>query len=264
MHLGLGQCSLENDTRWSTRGQDLETDHGDSHLSPLTSVQVREGRCGQVQMVQAEAGLWEWTLEPYKSPGLQLLWLCLCPPGSLLPPSGVPSCLLRVLPSASFWTSLLLWMFQQTLQGGLKPQTVAYGRMLPNRGVGHGVGVNPAVTGALGAVANRYNTKAMKAGLGRYTGAQLGVGGYRSLGGRSGLKPGYGAQGGYGASLGTGMMGPSLSNGHGLGLGLGQAGKRGYNGGLGTGLGGGLGGGLGTGLGAGYGAVPDGRSSEQE
>ncbi|XP_038140531.1 glycine-rich cell wall structural protein 1-like isoform X2 [Cyprinodon tularosa] len=116
-------------------------------------------------------------------------------------------------------TSLVLWLAKQTLQGGVRPQNVAYGRALPARGVG--IGVKPGVTGALGAVGNRY--------VGRYPGAHLGVGSYRSLGlgGRGGLRPGgYGAHGGYGASLGTGMgLGAGLSNG--LGLGLGQGGKRG-------------------------------------
>ncbi|XP_044037006.1 fibroin heavy chain isoform X2 [Siniperca chuatsi] len=76
----------------------------------------------------------------------------------------------------------------------------------------------------------------MKTGIGRYPGAQLGVGEYRALGlgGRAGLKQGgYGTQGAYGASLGTGMaLGAGLPNG--LGLGLGQGGKRVYGAGLGT------------------------------
>ncbi|XP_054907871.1 fibroin heavy chain [Poeciliopsis prolifica] len=128
-------------------------------------------------------------------------------------------------------TSLVLWLAQQTLQGGVSPQNVAFGRALPVRGVG--IGVKPGVTEALGAVGNRYGTKAMKTGIGRYPAAHLGVGGYRSLGlgGRGGLKPGgYGSPAGYGASLGTGMgLGTGLTN----GLGLGQAGKRVYGAGLG-------------------------------
>ncbi|XP_059203214.1 fibroin heavy chain isoform X2 [Centropristis striata] len=76
----------------------------------------------------------------------------------------------------------------------------------------------------------------MKTGIGRYPGAQLGVGGYRALGlgSKAGLKQGgYGAQGAYGAALGTGMgLGTGLTNG--LGLGLGQGGKRVYGAGLGT------------------------------
>ncbi|XP_022595426.1 fibroin heavy chain-like [Seriola dumerili] len=131
-------------------------------------------------------------------------------------------------------TSLVLWLAQQTLQGGVKPQSVSWGRVLPARGVG--VGVKPGVAGALGALGSRYGSKAMKTGNGRYPGAQLGVGGYRSLGlgGRAGLKQGaYGAQGPYGASLGTGMpLGTGLTNG--MGLGLGQAGKHAYGAGLGT------------------------------
>ncbi|XP_014862145.1 PREDICTED: glycine-rich cell wall structural protein-like isoform X7 [Poecilia mexicana] len=128
-------------------------------------------------------------------------------------------------------TSLVLWLAQQTLQGGVNPQNVAFGRALPVRGVG--IGVKPGVTGALGAVGNQYGTKAMKTGIGRYPAAHLGVGGHRSLGlgGRGGLKPGgYGSPVGYGASLGTGMgLGAGLTN----GLGLGQAGKRVYGAGLG-------------------------------
>ncbi|XP_069380827.1 spidroin-1 isoform X2 [Paralichthys olivaceus] len=131
-------------------------------------------------------------------------------------------------------TSLVLWLVQQTLQGGVKPQSVSWGRVLPARGVG--VGVKPGVAGALGALGNRYGNKAMKTGIGRYPGAQLGLGGYRShgLGGRAGLRQGgYGAQGAYGASLGTGMgLGTGLTNG--MGLGLGQGGKRVYGAGLGT------------------------------
>ncbi|XP_032442684.1 uncharacterized protein LOC116735148 isoform X2 [Xiphophorus hellerii] len=147
------------------------------------------------------------------------LFFCLfLPAGSIM--------LLRAL----LQTSLVLWLAQQTLQGGVSPQNVAFGRALPVRGVG--VGVKPGVTGALGAVGNRYGTKAMKTGLGRYPAAHLGVGGYRSLGlgGRGGLKPGgYGTPAGYGASLGTGMgLNAGLTN----GLGLGQAGKL-YGAGLG-------------------------------
>ncbi|XP_040918940.1 fibroin heavy chain [Toxotes jaculatrix] len=139
-----------------------------------------------------------------------------------------------MLVQALLQTSLVLWLAQQTLQGGVKPQSVSWGRVLPARGVG--IGVKPGATGALGALGSRYGSKAMKTGIGRYPGAQLGVGGYRSLGlgGRAGLKQGgYGTQGAYGASLGTGMgMGTGLTNG--LGLGLGQGGKRVYGAGLGT------------------------------
>ncbi|XP_074512049.1 uncharacterized protein LOC141780633 isoform X5 [Sebastes fasciatus] len=132
-------------------------------------------------------------------------------------------------------TSLVLWLAQLTLQGGVRPQSVSWGRVLPARGVG--IGVKPGAAGALGALGSRYGTKAMKAGIGRYPGAQLGVGSYRSLGlgGRAGLKQGgYGAhQGGYGAALGTGMgLGTGLPNG--LGMGMGHGGKRVYGAGLGT------------------------------
>ncbi|XP_070703481.1 uncharacterized protein [Pempheris klunzingeri] len=121
-----------------------------------------------------------------------------------------------MLVRALLQTSLVLWLAQQTLQGGV------------------GIGVKPG--GALGALGSRYGSKAMKTGMGRYPGAQLGVGGYRALGlgGRAGLKQGgYGNQGAYGASLGTGMgLGAGLPNG--LGLSLGHGGKRVYGAGLGT------------------------------
>ncbi|XP_039681662.1 fibroin heavy chain isoform X2 [Perca fluviatilis] len=127
-----------------------------------------------------------------------------------------------MLVQALLQTTLVLWLAQQTLQGGVRPQSVSWGRVLPAR-----------VAGALGALGSRYGTKAMKTGIGRYPGAQLGVGGYRALGlgGRAGLKQGgYGGQGAYGAALGTGMLGTGLTN----GLGLGQGGKHGYGAGFGT------------------------------
>ncbi|KAM9843931.1 uncharacterized protein ACBR49_013050 [Aulostomus maculatus] len=102
---------------------------------------------------------------------------------------------------------------------------------MPARGVG--IGTNPGVAGALGAVANRYGTKAMKTGIGRYPGAHLGVGGYRSLGlgAGAGLKPGGYGNPGYGANHGAGMpLRTGLTNA--LGLGLGHAGKRVYGGSL--------------------------------
>ncbi|KAA8585446.1 hypothetical protein FQN60_004140 [Etheostoma spectabile] len=120
-----------------------------------------------------------------------------------------------MLVQALLQTSLVLWLAQQTLQGGV------------------GIGVKPGVAGALGALGSRYGTKAMKTGIGRYPGAQLGIGGHRALGlgGRAGLRQGgYGGQGAYGAALGTGMLGTGLTN----GLGLGQGGKHGYGVGLGT------------------------------
>ncbi|XP_047428562.1 glycine-rich cell wall structural protein 1.0 isoform X6 [Mugil cephalus] len=122
-----------------------------------------------------------------------------------------------MLVQALLQTSLVLWLAQQTLQGGVKPQGVSWGRVLPARGVG--IGVKPGVGGALGALGSRYGSKAMKSGPGQYPGAQHGVGGYGALGlgGRAGLKQGgYGNQGPYGASLGTA---------NGLGLGYGQGGK---------------------------------------
>ncbi|XP_067332975.1 keratin, type I cytoskeletal 9 isoform X2 [Channa argus] len=143
-----------------------------------------------------------------------------------------------MLVRALLQTSLVLWLAQQTLQGGVgvKPQSVSWGRVLPARGVGPIIGVKPGVAGALGALGSRYGSKAMKTGIGRYPAAQLGVGGYRALGlgGRTGLKQGgYATPGAHGASLGTGMaLGTGLTNG--LGLGLGHGGKHVYGAGLGT------------------------------
>ncbi|KAF0033004.1 hypothetical protein F2P81_015294 [Scophthalmus maximus] len=98
-----------------------------------------------------------------------------------------------MLVPALLQTLLVLWLAQQTLQGGV------------------GVGVKPGVAGALGALGNRYGSKAMKTGLGRFTGAHLGTG----------------------AGLGAGMpLGTGLTNG--LGLGLGQGGRRAYGAGLDT------------------------------
>ncbi|XP_028311744.1 fibroin heavy chain isoform X3 [Gouania willdenowi] len=172
-----------------------------------------------------------------------------------------------MLVRAVLQTSLLLWLAQQTLQGavaGVQPQSVSWGQGLPARGLG--VGVKPGDVSALGAVANRFESKAMKAGLGRYGGAQLGLGGYRTLGlgGRAGMRHGgYGVQGVYGAGLGTGMgLGTGLTNG--LGLGLGQGGKRVYGTGLGTVPGYGALGAIGyPGLRPGHSQYPSGQGSKQ-
>ncbi|XP_029363852.1 elastin [Echeneis naucrates] len=144
-----------------------------------------------------------------------------------------------MLVRALIQTSLVLWLAQQTLQGGVKPQSVSWGRVVPARGVG--IGVKPGVGAALGALGSRYPSKAMKTGStfssdGRYPGAQLGNGGYRSLGlgagAGAGLRQGaYGAHGPYGASL---PLGAGPVNGLGLGHGLSPAGKRSYGAGLGT------------------------------
>ncbi|KAM9393851.1 uncharacterized protein KZ484_004994 isoform 2-T2 [Pholidichthys leucotaenia] len=108
-------------------------------------------------------------------------------------------------------TSLVLWLAQQSLQGGVKPQTVNYGRVLPVKA--GGMGVKP--TGAQGIL------NSLTKGTGRYPAAHLGVGSLRALP-RTGLRP-YGPQGGYGPSLGTGY-----------GNILGHTGKRVYGGGYGT------------------------------
>ncbi|XP_053707087.1 spidroin-1 [Synchiropus splendidus] len=123
-------------------------------------------------------------------------------------------------------TSLLLWLTQLTLQGGVKPQSVSWGRVLPARGVG--LGARPAGVGALGVMANRYGSKAMKSGVGQYPAAPLGpAGGVGSLGlgSRGGPQQGYGNQGFYGPGLNNGIgLRSEASN----GLGLGQGVKPGY------------------------------------
>ncbi|XP_060748636.1 fibroin heavy chain isoform X8 [Tachysurus vachellii] len=102
-----------------------------------------------------------------------------------------------MLARALLKTSLLLWLVQNSLQGGVGRPTGGLGRPFPGQVVG--VPQSRVYTGG----------KPGKAGPGRY------LGGYAP---RSGLKQGYGtALGGYGAGLGAG-----------LGLGNGLAG-RGYN-----------------------------------
>ncbi|KAJ7989533.1 hypothetical protein DPEC_G00305530 [Dallia pectoralis] len=100
-------------------------------------------------------------------------------------------------------TSLLLWLAQQTLQGGVKPQNDGNGRMLPR-------------AGSLGMLGPRGGIRAKPAktggtGVGNYPVAQqLRGGGYGvpgRVGGRGGITPG----GVYGAGLGAGM-GPGLGS----------------------------------------------------
>ncbi|XP_037400808.1 glycine-rich cell wall structural protein 1.0 [Pygocentrus nattereri] len=149
-------------------------------------------------------------------------------------------------------TSVLLWLAQCTLQGGVRPQTGSLGRLVPSRGAAlgaAGLGGKPGGTGILGG--RGYGGKPGKAGTGRY----LGAGGYRPLSGRGGAKQGYGgALGGFGASLGTGL---GLGLGNGLGVALGsQAGKlggRGYTNGYGVQPGYGAGGYPSAGRGNGHG-----------
>ncbi|XP_075897548.1 uncharacterized protein LOC142898493 isoform X3 [Nelusetta ayraudi] len=150
-----------------------------------------------------------------------------------------------LLLSALLQTSLLLCWARQTLQGGVRPQSVSWGRVLPARGVGGGVkpGVHVPVAGALGALGSRYGSKALKNGVGRQSGAYLGAGGYRAagLGARA---AGLGSQGAYaGAGLQGAGLGAGLGAGHGAGLGAGHGG--GHGAGLGTGLPNGLNLGLG-------------------
>ncbi|XP_061906220.1 translation initiation factor IF-2 isoform X2 [Entelurus aequoreus] len=126
--------------------------------------------------------------------------------------------------------SLLLCLIEQTLQGGVKPQSVSWGRVVPARGVGIGAKTK-GVHGALGALGSRYANKPLKAGIGHYpVTSPLGVGGYRPLGlGNvpARLPSGYGNHGVYGAGLGTGLP---LGHGHTNGHGLGHGGKRVYGG----------------------------------
>ncbi|KAG1967927.1 hypothetical protein F2P79_003074 [Pimephales promelas] len=125
-----------------------------------------------------------------------------------------------MLVRALLQTSLVLWLVQNTIQGGVRPQAGALGRLASR---GPGIGAKTGVAGILGA-------RGYGAGRPGKTGA------YRPTAIRGGLKQGYGTLGyGGAANLGTGF-------GTGLGAGLGAAGL-----GLGTGYG--LGNGLGAALG---------------
>ncbi|XP_076121783.1 uncharacterized protein LOC143102206 isoform X2 [Alosa pseudoharengus] len=128
-----------------------------------------------------------------------------------------------MLGRALLQTSLVLWLVQHTLQGGVsRPQNGALGRLMP-RGRGG------------------YGGKA-----GGYPTAALGAGGYRNGNGRGMKQGGYGA----GAGLGVGM---GLSNGLGAGLGAGKQAARGYGNGMGAYPGAGAGYGSYPGAGRGYG-----------
>nr|XP_055050001.1 uncharacterized protein LOC129436117 isoform X2 [Misgurnus anguillicaudatus] len=158
-----------------------------------------------------------------------------------------------MLVRAVLQTSLVLWLVQSTIQGGVRPQTGSLGRLAQSR-----------AAGILGARAYGVGRPG-KTAAGRY----LGVGGYRPAGMAGGLKPGYGTLG-YGAPLGAGLganlganfggAGMGYGRGYGQGDGYGAAlgyGGRGYTGnGYGAQLGYGAGGypgiGRGYGLGAGY------------
>ncbi|XP_056120019.1 uncharacterized protein LOC130097244 isoform X6 [Rhinichthys klamathensis goyatoka] len=125
-----------------------------------------------------------------------------------------------MLVRALLQTSLVLWLVQNTIQGGVRPQAGALGRLASR---GPGIGAKTGVAGILGA-------RGYGAGRPGKTGA------YRPTAIRGGLKQGYGTLGyGGAANLGTGF-------GTGLGAGLGAAG-------LGLGAGYGLGNGLGAALG---------------
>ncbi|XP_051904661.1 acanthoscurrin-1 isoform X4 [Hippocampus zosterae] len=153
------------------------------------------------------------------------------------------------MPSSVMWcpsllhASLLLCLARETLQGGVKPQSMSWRRIMPAR-AGVGIGTK-GVNGAHGSVGRRYVNKPLKAGVGHYAvPSPLGVMGYQPLG--QGFVPGrfpaYGNPGLYGGNLGTGLpLGHAPANGHGLGHGA----KRVYgvnpvtgNGGAGNYLGG--------------------------
>ncbi|XP_051994897.1 fibroin heavy chain isoform X3 [Xyrauchen texanus] len=123
-----------------------------------------------------------------------------------------------MLVRALLQTSLVLWLVQNTIQGGVRPQTGALERMAQSRGAG--------ILGARGyGVGKSGNT-----GAGRY----LGGAAFRPTGIRGPLKQGYGTLG-YGANLGAGLganlgaNGLGTGTGYGLGNGLGAA--FGYQGG---------------------------------
>ncbi|KAK7174850.1 hypothetical protein R3I93_001909 [Phoxinus phoxinus] len=182
-----------------------------------------------------------------------------------------------MLVRALLQTSLVLWLVQNTIQGGVRPQTGALGR-LANRGPG--IGAKTGVAGILGA--RGYGAGRLgNTGAGRY----LGGGAYRPTAIRGGLKQGYGTLGyggasnlgtgygtGHGTGLGTGLgaAGMGLGTGYGLGNGLGAAlgypagklGGRGYtSNGYGAQLGYGAGGYTGAGRGYGHGGVPNGQGA---
>nr|XP_021329783.1 glycine-rich cell wall structural protein-like isoform X6 [Danio rerio] len=181
-----------------------------------------------------------------------------------------------MLARALLQTSLVLWLVQSTIQGGVRPQTGALGRLASR---GPGIGAKTGVAGILGA--RGYGAgKAGKTSAGRYIGGAA----YRPTAVRGGLKQGYGTLGyggaanlgaGLGAGLGTGLgtgLGPAglgLGAAYGLGNGLGAAlgypgGKLGARGYTGNGYGAQLGYGAGgyPGVGRGYG-VPAGTFTGQ-
>ncbi|XP_042580885.1 glycine-rich cell wall structural protein 1.0-like isoform X2 [Cyprinus carpio] len=152
-------------------------------------------------------------------------------------------------------TSLVLWLVQNTIQGGVRPQTGALGRLASR---GPGISVKSGVAGILGA--RGY-------GAGKPAGRYLGGAAYRPTSIRGGLTQGYGTLGyGGAANLGTGLgaAGLRLGTRYGLGNGLGAAlgypagklGGRGYtSNGYGAQLGYGAGGYPGAGRGYGLGAA---------
>ncbi|RXN02575.1 glycine-rich cell wall structural -like protein [Labeo rohita] len=157
----------------------------------------------------------------------------------------------NMLVRALLQTSLVLWLVQSTIQGGVRPQTGSLGRLASR---GPGVGVKSGVAGILGA-----------RGYGAGKPGKTGGAAYRPAPIRGGLKQGYGTLGygggytsnGYGAQLGYGAGGyPAAGRGYGVfaGTPTGQgskASKLGYGLGAAGYLGAGLTDGYGAGLGAG-------------
>nr|XP_055050002.1 fibroin heavy chain isoform X3 [Misgurnus anguillicaudatus] len=146
-----------------------------------------------------------------------------------------------MLVRAVLQTSLVLWLVQSTIQGGVRPQTGSLGRLAQSR-----------AAGILGARAYGVGRPG-KTAAGRY----LGVGGYRPAGMAGGLKPGYGTLG-YGAPLGAGLGANLGANfgGAGMGYGRGYGQGDGYGAALGYGGRGYTGNGYGAQLGYGAGGYP--------
>ncbi|XP_051994906.1 uncharacterized protein LOC127652661 isoform X11 [Xyrauchen texanus] len=124
-----------------------------------------------------------------------------------------------MLVRALLQTSLVLWLVQNTIQGGVRPQTGALERMAQSRGAG--------ILGARGyGVGKSGNT-----GAGRY----LGGAAFRPTGIRGPLKQGYGTLGygaaNLGAGLGANLGANGLGTGTGYGLGNGLGAAFGYQGG---------------------------------
>ncbi|TRY87773.1 hypothetical protein DNTS_015690 [Danionella cerebrum] len=158
-------------------------------------------------------------------------------------------------------TSLFLWLVQNSMQGGVRPQSGTLGRLASR--VGPGIGAKTGVAGILGSrgygaakpgKTAAFRPTAIRGGIKQGYGA-LGYGGGLGLGAGYGLGNGLGAAMGYpagklagrgyginsyGAQLGYGVGGfPGAGRGYGLGAAgyLGAAGLAdGYGAGLGVGM----------------------------